>query len=489
MQQRSPVLSPATKLTGGRTLLRLATAGSVDDGKSTLVGRLLFDTNSVFADTLDHVEQVSKRKGLDRTDLALLTDGLRAEREQGITIDVAYRYFATPARKFILADCPGHVQYTRNTVTGSSTADVIVLLVDARNGVVEQTRRHLAVASLLRVPHVVLVVNKIDLVNYSEDAFTAIATDFALLARSLGVLETHCIPVSATEGDNVVTRSHRTPWYDGPTLLGHLENIDDTRLAVGADLRFPVQYVIRPQSAAHAPWAARAPEVDGDYRGYAGKIESGRVRPGDEVVVLPRGSHAVIEAIDTPDGPLDLAVAGQSVVMRLNTDIDVSRGDILAATDAPPAPTRDLPATVCWLAERELTVGARVLVQHGTSLTKALVKSIDGVLDLDFESGTVPCWRPTVSLALNDIGRIRLTLASPLPIDSYREHRATGAFILVDDADGWTLGAGLAGSTPLSAKTTDNMRPEPVERHASTSSARMTPSTDLHHTAQQGKPS
>jgi sulfate adenylyltransferase subunit 1 len=229
--------------------------------------------------------------------------------------------------------------------------------------------------------------------------------------------------------------------------------------------------------------------VDGDYRGYAGKIESGRVRPGDEVVVLPRGSHAVIEAIDTPDGPLDLAVAGQSVVMRLNTDIDVSRGDILAATDAPPAPTRDLPATVCWLAERELTVGARVLVQHGTSLTKALVKSIDGVLDLDFESGTVPCWRPTVSLTLNDIGRIRLTLASPLPIDSYREHRATGAFILVDDADGWTLGAGLAGSTPLSAKTTDNMRPEPVERHASTSSARMTPSTDLHHTAQQGKPS
>jgi sulfate adenylyltransferase subunit 1 len=229
--------------------------------------------------------------------------------------------------------------------------------------------------------------------------------------------------------------------------------------------------------------------VDGDYRGYAGKIESGRVRPGDEVVVLPRGSHAVIEAIDTPDGPLDLAVAGQSVVMRLNTDIDVSRGDILAATDAPPAPTRDLPATVCWLAERELTVGARVLVQHGTSLTKALVKSIDGVLDLDFESGTVPCWRPTVSLALNDIGRIRLTLASPLPIDSYREHRATGAFILVDDADGWTLGAGLAGSTPLSAKTTDNMRPEPVERHASTSSARMTPSTDQHHTARQGKPS
>src|SRR4249919_2989995 len=258
MPRRSAVLSPATNLTGGRTMLRLATAGSVDDGKSTLVGRLLFDTNSVLADALDHVEQVSRRRGLDRADLALLTDGLRAEREQGITIDVAYRYFATPARKFILADCPGHVQYTRNTVTGSSTADVIVLLVDARRGVIEQTRRHLAVASLLRVPHVILVVNKIDLVDYSEDVFTRIATDFALMSRSLGVLDTHCIPVSATVGDNVVTRSHRTPWYDGPTVLGYLENVDDTRLAVGSEFRFPVQYVIRPQSAPQAAWAASA---------------------------------------------------------------------------------------------------------------------------------------------------------------------------------------------------------------------------------------
>jgi sulfate adenylyltransferase subunit 1 len=472
MPQGSAFLAPsADPITGGRTLLRLATAGSVDDGKSTLVGRLLFDTDSVFVDTLDHVEQVSKRKGLDRADLALFTDGLRAEREQGITIDVAYRYFATPVRKFILADCPGHVQYTRNTVTGSSTADVIVLLVDARNGVVEQTRRHLAVASLLRVPHVVLVVNKIDLVDYSEDAFIAVATDFALLARSLGVLETHCIPVSATEGDNVVTRSPRTPWYDGPTVLGYLENVDDTRLAVGSDLRFPVQHVVRPQSAARAPWAARAPQVNGDYRGYAGKIESGRVRPGDEVVVLPRGSHAFVEAIETADGPLDLAVAGQSVVIRLSTDIDVSRGDILAATDAPPAPIRDLTATVCWLAERELTAGARVLVQHGTSITKAVVRSIEGTLDLDFEAGTVPCWRPTSALTLNDIGRVRLALASPVPVDSYREHRATGAFIIVDDADGWTLGAGLAGSTPLTAMTAG------------------IPRSDSHHLAQQGKPS
>ncbi len=436
-----------TQAAGRRTLLRLATAGSVDDGKSTLVGRLLFDTNSVLTDTLDHVENVSRRKGLDRADLALLTDGLRAEREQGITIDVAYRYFATPARKFILADCPGHVQYTRNTVTGSSTADVIVLLVDARNGVVEQTRRHLAVASLLRVPHVILIVNKIDLVDYSEEAFGRIATDFALLARSLGVLDTHCIPVSATEGDNVVTRSHKTPWYDGPTVLGYLENVDDTHRAVGSELRFPVQSVVRPQSAAPAPWAARAPQVDGDYRGYAGKVESGRVKVGEEIVVLPRTQHAVVTGIDTPDGPLELAVAGQSVVIRLDTDLDVSRGDILASTDAPPAPVRELSGTVCWLAQRDLSVGSRVLVQHGTSITKAIVRSIDGVLDLDFEHGDVPTWRPTSTLGLNDIGKVRLALASPLPVDPYREHRTTGAFIIVDEADGWTLGAGMAGST------------------------------------------
>src|SRR5215207_1531070 len=440
MPQRSLFLAPtADPITGGRTLLRLATAGSVDDGKSTLVGRLLFDTNSVLTDTLDHVERVSKRKGLDRTDLALLTDGLRAEREQGITIDVAYRYFATPARKFVLADCPGHVQYTRN-------------------GVVEQTRRHLAVASLLRVPHVILVVNKIDLVGYSEDVFNRIATDFALLSRSLGVRDTHCIPVSATEGDNVVVRSHRTPWYDGPTVLGYLEQVDDTPLAVGSELRFPVQHVVRPQNAQLPPWAASAPAVDGDYRGYAGMIESGRVSVGEEVVVLPRLSHARVEAIDTPDGPLDLAVAGQSVVLRLDSDIDVSRGDIVAATDAPPGPVRDLTATVCWLAERDLHVGARVLVQHGTSLTKTIVKGIDGALDLDFEVGEVPGWAPVDALRLNDIGRVRLVLASPLPIDSYREHRTTGAFILVDEADGWTLGAGMAGATPFAAR--------PVQAHS-----------------------
>jgi len=305
----------------------------------------------------------------------------------------------------------------------------------------------------------VLVVNKIDLVDYAEDVFWSVATDFALLARSLGVLDTHCIPVSATEGDNVVTRSPRTPWYDGPTVLGYLENVDDHPLALGSEFRFPVQHVVRPQSAAPAPWAARTPKVHGDYRGYAGKIESGRVRIGDEVVVLPRGSHAQVEGIDTPDGPLEAAGAGQSVVLRLAQDLDVSRGDILAATDAPPAPVRDLTATVCWLAERELQVGARLLVQHGTSVTKAIVKGIEGALDLDFRAGDVPGWVPTGTLRLNDIGRVRLALASPLPIDPYKEHRTTGAFILVDEADGWTLGAGMAGSTPLPVGASDPGRP------------------------------
>ena len=462
---------------GGRTLLRLATAGSVDDGKSTLVGRLLFDTASVLTDTLDAVEQVSRRKGLDRADLALLTDGLRAEREQGITIDVAYRYFATPARKFILADCPGHVQYTRNTVTGSSTADVIVLLVDARHGVVEQTRRHLAVAALLRVPHVVLVVNKIDLVDYSEEVFTEIATDFAVLARRFGQVDVHAIPVSATEGDNVVTRSDRTPWYSGPTVLDHLEGIDDTRRAVGTDFRFPVQSVVRPQGAQLAPWAASLPAIDGDYRGYAGRVESGRVSVGDEIAALPRGTRAVVTAIDTPDGGLQSAVAGQSVVIRIDQDLDIARGDSLAGTEAPPAPVKEISATVSWLSDRELKPGARVLVQHGTSVVKAVVAAIESRLDLNLHdpttdaatdtttdaatttaTGTLPAsssavrlpeWQPTDSLSLNDIGRIRVRLAAPLAVDPYTHNRRTGAFIIVDEHDGWTLGAAMAGPSAI----------------------------------------
>ena len=396
-------------------------------------------------------------------DLALLTDGLRAEREQGITIDVAYRYFATTGRKFVLADCPGHVQYTRNTVTGASTAHVIVLLVDARKGVMEQTRRHLAVAALLRVPHVVLAVNKIDLVDFSEDVFDQIATDFAVLARTLGVRDSHAIPVSALQGDNVVVRSTRMPWYDGPTVLGYLESVDDTSLEVGEDFRFPVQSVVRPQSAGQAPWASSAPAVDGDYRGYAGLVAAGRISVGEEIVVLPAGLHARVEAVDTPDGPLDVAVAGQSVVLRLDRDLDISRGAVLASIDAPPAPTRDLVGTVCWLTDRTLSVGSRVLVQHGTSLTKAIVKQIDGVLDLDFGAGSAPTWQASDALVLNDIGRVRLSLAAPLPVDPYREHRGTGSFILVDEADGWTLAAGMAGPSSLHTLDVDpNDTAEPV---------------------------
>ena len=449
----SSTMLTAPVATAERTLLRLATAGSVDDGKSTLVGRLLFDTKSVLTDTLTAVEAASVRKGLGRTDLALLTDGLRAEREQGITIDVAYRYFATSRRKFVLADCPGHVQYTRNTVTGSSTADVIVLLVDARNGVVSQTRRHLAVAALLRVPHVVLVINKMDLVDWSQVVFDTIATDFAILCRSLGVGDSHCIPVSSLEGDNAVFKSTRMDWYEGPTLLAYLESVDDTPTAVGADLRFPVQWVVRPQGAQLPPWAAQAPQVDEslgidrDYRGYAGKIEAGRVSVGEEIVVLPRGSHARVTGIDTPDGPLQTAVAGQSVVLRIDRDVDLSRGDLVAATSAPPAAVREISGTLCWLAERPVRPRDRVLVQHGTAVVQAIVRSIDGRLDLDAPAG--PTWRPADSLDLNDIGRAHLQLAAPLPVDQYREQRHTGAFIVVDPGDGWTLAAGMVGGTAL----------------------------------------
>jgi sulfate adenylyltransferase subunit 1 len=294
------------------------------------------------------------------------------------------------------------------------------------------------------VPHVILVVNKIDLVDYSEERFIAIATEFARLARSLNVPDTHCIPVSATEGDNVAIRSTRMPWYDGPTVLGYLETVDSTPLTTFSEFRFPVQQVVRPQAAALAPWASRTPSLTADYRGYAGQVASGKVRVGEEIVVLPRGSHAKVEAIDTADGPLEVAVAGQSVVLRLDTDIDISRGDLIAATDAPPAPVREIAATVSWLAERELTVGARVLIQHGTSITKGLVRGIEAKLDLG-STGEHPVWVDAEELTLNDLARVRIALASPLPIDAYNEHRSTGAFIIVDAADGWTLGAGMAG--------------------------------------------
>ncbi len=414
------------------SLLRLATAGSVDDGKSTLVGRLLYDTKSVLADQLDAVTRASVDKGLSTPDLSLLVDGLRSEREQGITIDVAYRYFATPKRSFVLADTPGHVQYTRNTVTGASTAQLAVLLVDARKGVIEQTRRHAAVLALLGVPQLVLAVNKIDLVGYDEAIFTVIAEEFAEHAESLGYQRGSvlAIPVSALEGDNVATRSARTPWYTGPSLLQHLEEVPVAPDPHDSPFRFPVQYVIRP----------RTPEYL-DYRGYAGQIAAGTVRPGDEIVVLPQGIRSRVERIDTADGPLEEAGAGTSVTLLLTDDIDISRGDLIASADNPPHVTDEITGTLCWLSSKPLKTGARVLVKHGARTVQALV----GDLHARFDEQTLSSVDAPDSLELNDIGSVTLRLAQELGVDDYGVSPRTGAFLVIDPKDGDTLAAGLVG--------------------------------------------
>ncbi|MPZ81205.1 MAG: sulfate adenylyltransferase [Actinophytocola sp.] len=414
-------------------LLRLATAGSVDDGKSTLVGRLLYDTKSVLADQLDAVHRASVDKGLSTPDLSLLVDGLRSEREQGITIDVAYRYFATPTRTFVLADTPGHVQYTRNTVTGASTAQLAVLLVDARKGVVEQTRRHAAVLALLAVPRLVLAVNKIDLVNYDQETFEVIAKEFATHAAALGYPtgSVLTIPVSALRGDNVVDSSANTPWYAGPTLLEHLETVPVEPDPHEGPLRFPVQYVIRPRTDEHP-----------DYRGYAGQIAAGSVRPGDEVVVLPAGVRTRVERIDTPDGSLSEATAGRSVTLLLADDIDVSRGDLVAGAADPPVITDELDATLAWLADKPLRAGARVLVKHGARTVQAIV----GELRTRFDEQKLSTTDAPESLELNEIGQVTLRTAEPVPVDDYRTHGRTGAFLVIDPGDGTTLAAGLVGA-------------------------------------------
>ncbi|MGH3310597.1 MAG: sulfate adenylyltransferase subunit 1 [Streptomyces sp.] len=412
------------------SLLRFATAGSVDDGKSTLVGRLLHDSKSVLADQLEAVEHASRNRGQEAPDLALLTDGLRAEREQGITIDVAYRYFATPRRRFILADTPGHVQYTRNMVTGASTAELAVVLVDARNGVVEQTRRHAAVAALLRVPHVVLAVNKMDLVGYEESVFAAIAEEFTAYAASLGVPEITAIPISALEGDNVVTPSAHMDWYGGPTVLEHLETVPVTHDPTGDPARFPVQYVIRPQT----------PELP-DYRGYAGQIASGVLRTGQPVTVLPSGRTSTIEALDVLGRSVDEAWAPQSVTVLLADDLDISRGDMIVPADASVGTSQDLTATVAHLHDTPLTPGARVLLKHTTRTVKAIVKEIPSRLTLDDLSQHPEPGR----LEANDIGRVVIRTAEALPVDAYADSPRTGAFLLIDPADGSTLTAGMAG--------------------------------------------
>src|ERR1035437_387973 len=421
------------------SLLRLATAGSVDDGKSTLVGRLLHDSKSVLADQLDALERVSRDRGLAHADLALLTDGLRAEREQGITIDVAYRYFATADRSFILADCPGHVQYTRNTVTGASTADAVVLLVDARKGVLEQTRRHLAVAALLRVPHVIVAVNKIDLVGFDQNVYTRVAADLADVATDLGLPDLISVPVSALDGDNVVDRSSRTDWYTGPSLLEILEALPAADDPSQEEFRFPVQLTLRPQEAARD--AAHR-----EYRGYAGQIASGVVRVGDHVVVLPGGSRTTIAGIDTADGELTEAFAPRSVVLRLSEDIDVARGDLIAAASSAPEPTRDLAATVCWLSDEPLSKHSRVLLKHTTRTTRAIISAVDGILDLDAVQIVA-----AHDLGLNDIGRLRIRPAEPIAAEPYARHRRTGAFLLIDAQSGQTLAAGMVGD-PLAGE-------------------------------------
>jgi bifunctional enzyme CysN/CysC len=405
-------------------LLRLATAGSVDDGKSTLIGRLLHDAKAILADQFDDL------RGRDgELDLSRLTDGLRAEREQGITIDVAYRYFATARRSFILADTPGHVQYTRNMVTGASTADLAIVLVDARTGVVEQTRRHAFIASLLGIPHLVVAVNKMDLVGYSEDAFDAVVRDFCAFRPQLAVRDVAYVPLSALLGDNVVERSDAMPWYGGLALLEHLETVEVQADRNLDDVRFPVQYVVRDGAS--------------DYRGYAGQLGSGVLRPGDEVLVLPSEQVSTIASIDTFDGPLEAAFPPMSVTVRLADDLDVSRGDLICRRDDRPALARDLVADVCWMAEAPLRPGGRYAIKHATHTARAIVEAIDDRVEL----ASLSREPAPGELALNDIGRVRLRTSKPLAFDPYLRNRATGSFILIDEATNDTVGAGMIAAT------------------------------------------
>ena len=410
-------------------LVRIATTGSVDDGKSTLIGRLLHDTKQIFQDQMQAIEEASRKRGTDYVDLALLTDGLRAEREQGITIDVAYRYFATPKRKFILADTPGHIQYTRNMVTGSSTANVALILVDARNGILEQTRRHSFLASALGVPHLVLCINKMDLVGWSEDRYTELADEFRVFARRLDIHDLRFVPVSALQGDNVVARSEEMDWYHGPTVLEMLEEIhigSDENLI---DVRFPIQYVIRPHRHEYR-----------DFRGYAGKVAGGLMRPGDEVMVLPSGFGSRIETITTHDGELEEAAPPSSVIVTLEDDIDLSRGDMICRPHNQPHSSQDIDAMICWMSDGPpLRTGSKYSIKHTTRWGRAMVKDLQYRLDVN----TLHRDSQAPELRLNEIGRIRIRTTTPFFFDEYRRNRETGSFILVDEATNNTVGAGM----------------------------------------------
>ncbi|MDQ3351224.1 MAG: GTP-binding protein [Actinomycetota bacterium] len=409
--------------------LRFATVGSVDDGKSTLIGRLLYDSKSIFEDQLEHVQAVSTRRGDEYVNLALLTDGLRAEREQGITIDVAYRYFSTPHRDFIIADTPGHIQYTRNMITGASTADLAIVLVDARQGVVEQTRRHSLLVALLGVPHLVICVNKMDLVDYSQQRFDEVIEEFTAFAGTLDLHDVTFIPISALKGDNIVDRSAEMGWYEGSTLLHHLETVyvasDDNLI----DVRFPVQYVIRPQNTEYH-----------DYRGYAGVVAAGRLRPGDEVMVLPSGLTTTIASIDSPDGPLDEARPPQSVTITLSDDLDISRGDMICRPNNQPMVTQDIEAMIAWM-DSTAVLNPRTIftLKHTTRSVRAMVTDLRYRLDINSMHRDTEA----TSLALNEVGRVTLRTMQPLFADDYRRNRATGSFILIDESTNLTVAGGM----------------------------------------------
>ncbi len=409
-------------------LLRFSTAGSVDDGKSTLIGRLLYDSKSIFEDQYDAIEAASQKRGEEYVNLALLTDGLRAEREQGITIDVAYRYFSTPKRKFIIGDTPGHIQYTRNMVTGASTANLSIILVDARKGIIEQTYRHSYIASLLQIPHIIVCVNKMDLVNWDEKTFTQIVNDYKAFASKLDVKDVHFIPISALEGDNVVKRSEHMDWYDGPTLLYLLENIH-----IGSDLnhidaRFPVQYVIRPMKNEYH-----------DYRGYAGRIAGGVFRVGDKIKALPSGFTSKIKSISTMDGDLQEAFAPQSVTILLEDEIDISRGDMIVRENNVPQVEQEFDVMLCWMNEKKMQTKGKYILRHTTKESKCLIKEIKYKLDINNLQRVENC----TELELNDIARVSIRTTAPLFFDSYRKNRITGSLILVDETTNETVAAGM----------------------------------------------
>lgn len=409
-------------------LLRFTTAGSVDDGKSTLIGRLLYDSKAIFEDQMEAIEISSQKRGDTEVDLALLTDGLRAEREQGITIDVAYRYFATPKRKFIIADTPGHIQYTRNMVTGASTANCALILVDARNGVIEQTLRHSYIANLLQIPHLIVCINKMDLMNYSEETYENIKKEYQKVADKLNIKDVRFIPISAKFGDNVVDASQNMDWYKGETLLNLLETIEILDDRNHEDARFPVQYVIRPQSDEYH-----------DYRGFAGRVASGVFKPGDKVKVLPSGRETTIKAIDTLNGKLDIAFTPQSVTLRLSDEIDTSRGDMIVAADNVPAMEQEFDAMVCWMNERAMIPGGKYTIKHTSNETRCMVRNVNFKVDVN----TLEEMEDDKTIGLNDIACLKLKTAKPLFFDSYKKNRNTGSFILIDEATNETVAAGM----------------------------------------------